>query len=588
MATPVEQIKERLSILDVVGQYVTLHKAGRQYKGKSPFTNEKTPSFFVSPERGMYYCFSSGKGGDIFRFIEEMEGVDFRGALKLLAERAGVELVAESPQKRTERETLYAILESATQFFATSLRSNPDIGAYLTKRGVSAASIEKWRIGYVPDEWRALKDHLTKQGFSEALILRSGLIKKSDDGRSFYDVFRGRVMFPIADASGRVVAFSGRTMSADPKLPKYVNSPETELYEKSHILFGYDKAKQSIRSHNFSLIVEGQFDLVLAHQAGFSNTIAISGTALSVHHASLLERLSGRVVLALDADRAGVNSVKRSADILLARGMDVKVATMPEGKDPADLVAENPDLLKGAVRKALTVIEFLIAVQQRSTRDERSFRLAVRNEVLPFVSRIPNRIDREHFEQVVAASIGATAEAVHFEVERIVEKTSSTAQRDAQRADEDQLSHEETTNAPVHADRADELTRFIFGVILWQESAQAESGDTGAFNPADIRAALREAVGETVWQQFTELSESDANKYVFEAERDCASLTTPALLARVHSYLKELTGRSLRTALTHARAALREAEASGDEEAKSVHLAECAALQRRLSVHGDE
>lgn len=353
MSTPVEQIKERLSILDVVAPYVQLQKAGKHFKGKSPFTNEKTPSFFVSPDRGVYYCFSSGKGGDIFRFVEEMEGVDFRGALKILADRAHVELVPESPQKRTERETLYEILESATAFFERMLAERPEIQAYLARRGVSKRSVVHWRIGYAPDGWRVLKEHLLAEGFNEALILRSGLIKKqADGGKDSYDVFRDRVMFPITDTSGRVVAFSGRAMGSDPALPKYVNSPETELYEKSHVLFGYDKAKQRIRSNDFSLIVEGQFDLVLAHQAGFSNTVAISGTALSAQHVTLLARLSKRVVLALDADRAGIESVKRASERLLEHGMDVKVARMPHGKDPADLVAESPALLKEEIGRA--------------------------------------------------------------------------------------------------------------------------------------------------------------------------------------------------------------------------------------------
>src|SRR3989338_2147118 len=515
MNNAVEQIKERLNILDVVGSYVQLQKAGRQYKGKSPFTNEKTPSFFVSPERGMYYCFSSGKGGDIFRFIEEMEGVDFKGALKMLAE-----LTPQTPQKRTEREALYALIDAATAYFEDALRKHEQIRAYLTTRGVNAGSIAKWRIGYAQGGWRNLKDHLAGKGFGDAILLRSGLIKRATEGNSLYDVFRDRVMFPICDSAGRVVAFSGRTMASDPALPKYVNSPETELFEKSRILFGYHIAKQSIRTSNFSLIVEGQFDLVLAHQAGFKNAVAISGTALSLHHTELLERLSSRVVLALDADRAGVSSVQRAAHIMLARGMDVKVALLAEGKDPADLVAEDPTLLKVAVRTAVTVVEFLIAIVQKATRDERAFRLRVRDEVLPLIVRIPNRIDREHFEQVVSTTLGTTREAVHYEVERLGERSGAEVDRPRAEIERsfDRRGHvpkgsrdgfSTAGNVGTGTLRTDELARFVYGLILWQEEKQhasehaqnisQEKEDDAIFDTAEMKSALKEAVGKDAW-----------------------------------------------------------------------------------------
>lgn len=577
MATPVEQIKERLSIVEVVSSYVQLHKAGKHYKGKSPFTNEKTPSFFVSPDRGMYYCFSSGKGGDMFTFVQEMEGLDFKGALALLAERAQVELVPEDPKKRTERETTYAVLEAATAYYMQMLAGRADIQAYLAKRGVQPHTSAKWRIGFVPEGWRNLSDHLTQKGFTEVQIARAGLIKQSEERKTYYDVFRDRIMFPIADASGRVVAFSGRAMSSDPAMPKYVNSPETELYEKSHILFGYDKAKQSIRSHDFSLIVEGQFDLVLAHQAGFTNTVAISGTALSEHHTALLERLSRRVVLALDADKAGVGSVKRAAHIMLARGMDVKVARLPDGKDPADLVAEDPALLKQAVRNAQTVIEFLIAVLRNSTRDDRAFKLRVRDEVLPFILRIPNRIDREHFESVVSEALNTTKDAVHFEVERMVQATPSS-DADLSRTTTPSRSPE---TVKKEVDRIGERARFLYGVILWQEAEQSMALDT-----KEIRGALKEALGEEAWQAINDLSEEEKNKHIFEAEAHCAGLALPALLAEVHDFIQQIQKQTLEQAHKAARAQLRAAEASGDQAAIEAALEECAALQKRIGALG--
>jgi DNA primase len=422
MSDAVQQIKERLNIIDVISPYVELHKAGRNFKGKSPFSNERTPSFYVSPERGMYYCFSTSQGGDIFTFVQTMEGVDFKGALKILADKAGVELVPEAPEKRSERERLYALLEETTRFFEEWLPPVATATAYLEKRAVKPASITKWRIGYAPGPnvggWRLLKEHLAGKGYSVALMLKAGVIKPGADGKEPFDVFRDRIVFPLRDVSGKVVGFSGRTLAPDEKTPKYLNSPETELYKKSELLFGYDHAKQSIRALDFSLIVEGQFDVVMSHQTGYANTVAVSGTALTLHHVQLLERLSTRVVLALDADRAGIAAMQRAADLMLRRGFDVKVAKLKPGSDPADLVQSDPLAFKAAVGGAVPIINFLLAHHRAALTDDRAYQLRVREEVIPYITLIPNRIDQDHFAGVVAEALGVTVDAVRFEVER--------------------------------------------------------------------------------------------------------------------------------------------------------------------------
>jgi DNA primase len=419
----VEQIKQRLTIVDVVSSYVELNPAGKNMKGKSPFTNERTPSFYVSPDRGMYYCFSSSQGGDMFTFVQKMEGVDFKGALKMLAERAGVELVAQDPQKKNERDRLFDALEAATVFYTDYLAKKRPAMEYLLGRGVKPQTIAKWRIGYAPGPdqhgWREGKQDLEAKGFTVTELLKAGLIKGADAGKEPYDLFRDRIMFPICDPSGRVVGFSGRILSKDSDAPKYVNSPETELFNKSEVLFGYDKAKQHIRSMDFTLIVEGQFDVIMSHQAGYQNAIAVSGTAFTSHHAGLLQRLSNRVVLALDNDRAGIAAVKRAADLLLARGMDVKVARMEGGKDPADMVVHDVNEFKHCIGKARHVIEYLLDILEAECKDERTYKLRAREEILPFVLKIPNQIDQEHFEHSIASRLGTTKEAVHTEVERV-------------------------------------------------------------------------------------------------------------------------------------------------------------------------
>ena len=423
MSDAVQQIKDKLSIVDIIAPYVELHKAGKNYKGRSPFSAEKTPSFYVSPDRGMYYCFSTSQGGDMFNFIQAMEGVDFKEALKQLADKAGVELVKEDPKKRTERDRWYAALDAAVAFYQAELEKETEAYQYLKDRGVTAQTVAEWKIGYAPGPpkggWREVKDALEAKQFSANELLTVGLIKKTEGGKEPFDVFRDRVVFPMADSSGKVVAFSGRILHPNDKAPKYVNSPETPLYKKSDLLYGYDKAKTGIRTLGFSLIVEGQFDVVMAHQAGYHNTVAVSGTALTLHHVQLLQRLSEKVVLALDSDRAGIAAMKKSAELMLGRGMDVKVVELPEGNDPADMIQSDLTEFKSLVGKSVHVIEFLLHVLKRSESDPRALKLKARDEVLPFILLLPNRIDQEHFVSIVAQEIGSTTEAIRFEVDRL-------------------------------------------------------------------------------------------------------------------------------------------------------------------------
>jgi DNA primase len=423
MSDAVQQIKDKLSIVDIITPYVELHKAGKNYKGKSPFSAEKTPSFYVSPDRGMYYCFSTSQGGDMFNFIQAMEGVDFKEALQQLADKAGVELVKEDPKKRTERERWYGALDGAVAFYQAELEKETEAYEYLKNRGVTAQTVAAWKIGYAPGPpkggWREVKDALEPKGYTNEELHTVGLIKKTEGGKEPFDVFRDRIVFPMADTSGKVVAFSGRILHPNDKAPKYVNSPETPLYKKSELLYGYDKAKTGIRTLGFSLIVEGQFDVVMAHQAGYHNTVAVSGTALTLHHVQLLQRLSEKAVLALDCDRAGINAMKKSAELMLARGMDVKVVELPEGNDPADLIQSDLVEFKKLVGKSVHIIEFLLHVLKRLESDVRVLKLKAREEVLPFILLLPNRIDQEHFVSIVAEEIGSTTDAIRFEVDRL-------------------------------------------------------------------------------------------------------------------------------------------------------------------------
>lgn len=438
MSDTVQQIKERLSIVDVVSPYVKLTKAGKYWKGLSPFNKEKTPSFYVSPDRGLYHCFSSGKGGDMFTFVEEMERVDFKGALKILAEKAGVAIQYEAPGARDRKEELYAALEAAREYFVTALAAKADAREYLIERGITVQTIDTWSLGYAPKSWQDLHEHLTKKGMSDVIIEEAGLIKEASSGerlessesdpkrqtlnsKRLYDRFRGRIMFPIRDPSGRTIAFTGRIFEDDPEHPqaKYLNSPETPLFEKSKVLYGIDIAKGGIRSLNSAILVEGQVDLLMAHQAGYTNTLALSGTAFTEDHAALIKRHTENLVIAFDGDRAGVAAAGRAASIALVAGLNVKVATMPPGEDPADLIKRDPSAWKLAIREGVHVIDFYLGHLLKAGYDGRRLKLEVSRIVLPYVARIQNAIDQAHFIQRVAEAILVPEDAVRAELKKL-------------------------------------------------------------------------------------------------------------------------------------------------------------------------
>lgn len=433
MDSSVEEIKAKLSIQEVVGGYVSLQRAGHNFRAKCPFHKERTPSFMVSPERGTYMCFGCGERGDIFSFVQKMDGVDFPTALRQLAERAGVKLEHRSfsPEQTAEHkekeDRLREICEAAAVFFIDELKKRKEVLDYLHTRGVTDESIASWRLGYAPASWRNLTDHLVGLGFSKQDIMDAGFAAKlerraGETEDRMYDRFRGRIMFPIFDLTDRVIAFSGRFFEKIPgsreegEPAKYVNSPETDLFKKSRVLYGLNRAKGFIRKADCILLVEGQFDLVMSHQSGLPFAVAVSGTALTQEHLKLLSRFSKRLVLALDADEAGLRAGLKSALMAYAEGFDVKIPTFVDAKDPADVARENPELLRAAVRTSATAIEFFLTALRQGSRDERAYKQLVEARVLPLIAALLSKIEQEHFITIVANKIGVSEDAVRQEV----------------------------------------------------------------------------------------------------------------------------------------------------------------------------
>lgn len=418
MADTVQRVKEKLSIVDVVAPYVKLTKAGKYWKGLSPFNKEKTPSFYVSPDRGTYYCFSSNQGGDMFTFIEKMEGVDFKGSLKILAEKAGVPLEFSKGKDRGKADRLREALSEAESFFARNLTEESEAYRYALSRGLTAETIRTWNLGFAPDGWRSLLEELSGKGFTLAELNAAGLIKEADEKKgTWYDRFRNRLMFPIRDSAGRTVAFTGRALAKDEQA-KYLNSPETELYKKSEVLFGLSRAKDAIRTRSFAILVEGQFDLVLLHQIGFQNTIALSGTALTPTHVSLIKRYADNLMLALDADRAGLAASLKSAITALGSSMRVKAIRMPVGQDPADIASKDPAAFTKLVKESEPIVEFFLSVLAENEKDPHKLILAAEKTVIPLIGAIRSPLEREHFIGITSRSLTVTPEAVRASVKQ--------------------------------------------------------------------------------------------------------------------------------------------------------------------------
>ncbi|OGG57158.1 DNA primase [Candidatus Kaiserbacteria bacterium RIFCSPHIGHO2_02_FULL_55_20] len=582
-AGTVQQIKDRLSIVDVVSQYVKLQRAGASLRARCPFHAERTPSFHVSPERGTYHCFGCNVGGDIFSFVEAIEGLDFKGALKVLAERAGVELVYErgGKEKKDERERLFELLEAATIFYTSRLSDAAK--KYLKERGMTDTTIKTFRLGLAGDSWCEASEHLRAKKFTDKEILDAGVAKKNERG-SLTDKFRNRIIFPISDSAGRVVGFSGRIFgeAASPDAPKYLNSPETPLFHKSRVLYGFDRAKVAIRKLNCAVLVEGQMDLLASHQAGWANTVAVSGTAFTPEHAALIKRMTENIVLALDADEAGIKAAGRAARTALQGGLNVKVAQLPTGLDPADLIQSagggsssggksGADAWKKAIRDSKDIITFLLDVLEEHLPQKDRFRRAVETIVLPFLSDMQSPIAREQHVHEIARRLGVSEAAVSETLAKL-----PTANANSQSSSE-ALAKEDRSRAKPSFARGFGRARQAFAILLWQQSLTKPSIDVAGY-ARDLEAA----VGPESFAALATLSEGEREALRFSAEKLHGKSANPeretkALLLVI---LKEL----LAAELDDATMALKKAENGKDEDEIDRLMGVCKLLTTRIAL----
>lgn len=448
-----EEVRARLNIEDVVSEYVQLKRAGRNFKGLSPFSGEKTPSFIVSPEKNIWHDFSSNKGGDVFSFVMEVEGIDFRAALELLAQRAGIDLsVYDSGESKELARVKRRLLEAhqlAAKYYQQSMLQNTKAVEYIfKKRGLSKEIVQTFQIGYAPDSGDALVQFLTRKGFTKQELATGGLTNRFGG-----DLFRGRMMVPLMDASGQVIGFTGRIITDEPNAPKYLNTPETPLYNKSRHVFGLSQAKESIRKSDYAVIVEGNLDVVSSHQAGITQVVATAGTAMTEQHLKALVRLSPNVRLAFDGDAAGLAATERAIPIAQTVGVDLTIISLPEDvKDPDELIQQDPKLWQTAIDTSENVVDWLL--KQYTKREDMTAPIGKRRfttAALRVVRALSDPVEQEHFMQKISSYTDISLDTVKMklaqgdsEAERPRELRPVHLSENAEKPEKDPAAHQDS------------------------------------------------------------------------------------------------------------------------------------------------
>jgi len=419
----IDQIKEKLDIVEVLSEYLKLTKAGANFKALCPFHKEKTPSFMVSPERQIWHCFGCNRGGDIFKFIMQYENVDFGEALRILAKKAGIELKKEDPFLQKQINKLYEIYEKASEFFEMQLKNHPSVLDYLKSRGLAVETIKEWQLGFAPPQRDSLFRFLLKNNFKTEDILTAGLIIKSEHQiNSYFDRFRNRIIFPIFNHQDRIVAFTGRIFGEGKNEPKYLNSPESPIFNKSHILYGFSKTKKHVREVNKVLLVEGQMDFLISWQNNIKYVVATSGTALTEDQLHILGRTTKNLIIGYDMDEAGRLAAERAID--LARSLDFKVSiiNLPEGKDIAEFVLVHKEQLKEIIEKAEDAGEYYYhkASTQYNLKDINEKRKAL-EFLLSKIAWIENPLERGEWLKRIAENFNIKEDFLQEDLEKIKE-----------------------------------------------------------------------------------------------------------------------------------------------------------------------
>lgn len=412
-----EEIKSKLDIVEVIREYTPVKAVGANFQALCPFHNEKTPSFVISPDKQIWHCFGCGRGGDVFAFVMEKESLGFMETLRLLAPKAGVVLQYENPETYSKRNRLLDILELAGKYYAHILNNPTGKKAkeYLVARDLKDDIIRDWNLGYSPDAWSNLYDFLkarplTGKKYTDEEILAAGLSIRKEGGRGYYDRFRDRIMFPIWDVNNNLIAFTARINPAKEqteKMGKYINSPQTEVYDKSRVLFALNKAKTAIRKEDLAIVVEGQMDAISCHQHGFNNVVASSGTALTTEQVTLIKRFTNNVALAFDMDKAGQMAADRGIREVLAQDLNLKIIILPNGKDPDECLRNNPDDFKDAIKNAKPMLEYYFEkISAGLDLEILDNKTKVRDQMFIMIDLVSNQTEQGYWLKTISEELG--------------------------------------------------------------------------------------------------------------------------------------------------------------------------------------
>ncbi|MFA5431405.1 MAG: DNA primase [Candidatus Paceibacterota bacterium] len=539
MNSDIEEIKSRLNIVDIVGSYIKLEKAGINYRARCPFHSEKSASFFVSPSRQLWHCFGGcNEGGDIFKFVMKIEGVDFVDALKLLASKAGVTLRNDSAdyQKiKNERQTLIDLMERSCKFYIAQLeksKTGKEAISYLLKRGMKEETMKDWRIGYSPDAWTGLADYLIGQGFEKDDIVKAGLgIKK--ESQKFFDRFRSRIMFPIFDLNSQVSGFTGRIFNAEDEA-KYLNTPNTLLYDKSRALYGMDKAKMEIRQKDFCVLVEGNVDCIMSHQAGIKNCIAVSGTALTPLHLGIIKRYSSNLVLAFDMDLAGNNATKKGIDLAIKNGFNVKVISMVAEKDPADIILlEGEEKWRDLVNTAKPINEFYFELAFKNRNPEIfEDKKKIINDLLPVLKKIDNNIEHSYWIENMSQRLKIKDEDIRSELKKVKTEESDVEKKgmiviQEKKTRREMLEEDLLSLALIDINKAKELKEEILDILAPQMQEifkkirkNEDLGSSDVLNYVLIKSELMKEIEEFDINKEWQKCLSELENLIKKGERD--------------------------------------------------------------------
>lgn len=597
MLSTVEQVKDRLDIVEVIQGYIRLNKIGANYKACCPFHNEKTPSFTVSAEKQIWHCFGCGLGGDIFGFVMQMEGVEFKDALRILAERAGVKLEKQNPKLISQKERIESALKEAEIFFQNQLFNTSEgkmaLQYLIEERGISQESVKNFGLGYAPNQWQALS---VKAGLPAVALAEAGLAYKKDGTNEVIDRFRGRIMFPVKNGQGRTVGFGGRIFEQaynDPEkikqVGKYINTPQTLLYNKSQILYGLDRAKNAIRRSNECILVEGNLDVIASHQAGVENTVATSGTALTEEQVKIIKRLTDKIVLAFDMDQAGIDAMQKSVDITLKNGFNISIVVNTSGKDAAEIAKTDSEEWRNAVKNSIGIIDFYFQVVFKDLNlDSSANKRIVASKLLPVIMKMSDSIMQADALRRLAEKLN-----IHERILRETIDTKTSAFAPADRSVNKSISDQSQTIAVKKKTKRALLEEKILSILIGGHCHSLEIFSKLDFSSDDFLDEELKKVAKCAWNLLERDSAIDFRKIQKELQDSVSSNTVDCLLLmaeeRTDDPIREIENSvmaiqkmSLRTILESLSHDIKEAERKNDRKALKVLLEEFEKFSKKI------